>query len=69
MRKIFTFIIAFMALALPITVLASDDKSTSKPIILSSHQEDDIPQNPIHRAPMRIPVEAMQHLYLGGVSS
>lgn len=47
-----------MTLAFPMTAQESDSKSTSKPITLEAHKKDDRPHNPIHRAPMRIPVEA-----------
>ena len=58
MKTIFTIILAFMALALPMTAQESDGKSKSKPVILSTHPLDDIPNETIHRAPMRICVEA-----------
>lgn len=58
MKKIFTIILACMALALPMIAQESNSKSTSKPITLETHTKDDQPHNPIHRAPMRICVEA-----------
>lgn len=43
MKKIFTLIIAFMALALPMTAQKSEGEPKSKHIILSSHPDDDKP--------------------------
>lgn len=58
MKKIFTIILTCMALALPMIAQESNGKSTSRPITLETHTKDDQPHNPIHRAPMRICVEA-----------
>lgn len=58
MKKIITSIIAFMALALPITALESSGKSSSTPIALNIPPIKNKPNPTIHRAPMRIPVEA-----------
>ncbi|MDE5585856.1 MAG: hypothetical protein K2I92_05880, partial [Muribaculaceae bacterium] len=58
MKKIFTIILAFMALALPMTAQKSDGKSKPQPVILSTHKYDSIPNPTIPRAPMRICVEA-----------
>ena len=58
MKKIFTIILAFMALALPMTAQESDSKPKSKPVILSTHPLNDKPNPTIHRTPMRICVEA-----------
>lgn len=59
MKKNFTLIIAFMALALPMIAQESDSSSSSKPIILSTHPRDNEPNPIIPRAPMRVEVEAM----------
>ena len=58
MKKILSFIVAFMALTLPMSVHASDDKSTPQPITLSSHADNNKPNPKPRRAQMRIPVEA-----------
>ena len=58
MKKILTTILAFMALALPMTAQESDGKSTSKSIIISSHTLNDDTNPTVLRAPMHIPVEA-----------
>ena len=58
MKKILTTILAFMALALPMTAQESDCKSTSKSIIISSHTLNDDTNPTVLRAPMHIPVEA-----------
>lgn len=58
MKKIITLIIVFMTIALPSTVQGSNRKPTSKSIILDSHQTNDRPNQPVHRAPMHISVEA-----------
>lgn len=58
MKKIFTIILAFMALTLPMAAKESADSSTPRPIILDFHPDNDNPNPTIHRAPMRICVEA-----------
>lgn len=58
MKKIFTIILAFMALALPMTAQKSNGKSKSTPVALDVHSEDNDPNPTILRAPMRICVEA-----------
>lgn len=58
MKKIFTIILACMALTFPMTAQESNGKSKSKPVILSTHPLNDRPNPTIHRAPMHIPVEA-----------
>ena len=58
MKKIFIIILALMALALPMTAQKSDGKSKSTPVALDFHTNDDDPNPTIHRAPMRICVEA-----------
>ncbi|MDE6511231.1 MAG: hypothetical protein K2L00_03950 [Muribaculaceae bacterium] len=58
MKKIFTIILAFMALALPMTAQESDGKSKSTPVALDVHTNNVDPNPIIHRAPMRICVEA-----------
>lgn len=58
MKKIFSIIIAFMALALPVLAQESDGKPKSQPVTLSTHTLDNKPNETIPRAPMRIPVEA-----------
>ena len=58
MKKIFTIIIAFLALALPILAQGADGKPTSTPIELSTHPDICKPNPTVHRSPMRIPVEA-----------
>ena len=59
MKKIFTLIIALMAIAVP--MFADESKGntpSSTPITLSTHVNDDKPNPSVHRAPMRICVEA-----------
>lgn len=68
MKKIFPLIIAFMALVLPTTANASDDKSTPQPIILSTHPRDNEPNPIIPRAPMSIPAEAWYDTMLETIS-
>ena len=58
MKKFFTLIIVFMACASTMTAKASDEKSTPKPIVLDLHQNDGELNPIIHRAPMRVYVEA-----------
>ena len=47
-----------MACALAVTAQASDDKSTPIPIAINTLPDNTKPKPPIHRSPMRIPVEA-----------
>ena len=68
MKKIVTIIIALMAYALPMMAQDSGGNSTSAPIILNPFPIDDKPQNPIHRAPMRISVEAYYDSVAGTIS-
>lgn len=68
MKKIFTLIIALMALALPITTRGSESKPISIPLTSESHADDDKPQNPIHRAPIHVCVEAWYDAALGTIS-
>ena len=58
MKKIFSIIIAFMALVLPVLAQESDGKPKSQAVTLNTHTLDNKPNETIHRAPMRIPVEA-----------
>lgn len=58
MKKIFSLLLAFMAISLPLTAQDSNGSSNSTPIILQSHDEEDIPNSKPHRAPMRIDAEA-----------
>lgn len=58
MKKIFTLIVACMALALPMTAQESDGNSKPKPVVLSTHADNSDPNPTIHRAPMRVCVEA-----------
>ncbi len=58
MKKIFSLILALVAIALPMMADGSDQKPASLPITLSSHPIDPEPNPTIHRAPMRICVEA-----------
>lgn len=58
MKKIFTLILAFTALALPMFAQESEGKPSSTPITLSTHPIDSNPNPTILRAPMRICVEA-----------
>ena len=58
MKKIFSKILAFMAIALPLSTQASDDKPTPTPIILKSIPIDPTPNPKPHRVPMRVEVEA-----------
>lgn len=58
MKKIFTLIMVFMALALPMLAYGADEKPTSSPITMDTHPNDDQPNPTIHRAPMRVCVEA-----------
>lgn len=68
MKKIFTIILAFMALALPMTAQESDGKSKPKPVILSTHTDNSEPNPTILRAPMRICVEAWYDATAGTLS-
>lgn len=68
MKKIFTLIIAFMVLALPTVANGSDSKSPSAPVTMDVHPIDDIPQDTIPRAPMRVCVEAWYDAALGTIS-
>ena len=59
MKKIFTLIISLMAIAVP--MFADESKgntASSTPITLRTHVNDDQPNPTVHRAPMRICVEA-----------
>ena len=58
MKKILTTILAFMALALPMTAQESSGKSSSTPIAIHIPPIINKPKPIIHRAPMHIPVEA-----------
>ena len=68
MKKIFTIILAFMALALPMTAQESGGKAKPKPVILSTHPLNDIPNPTILRAPIRISVEAWYDTAAGTLS-
>lgn len=58
MKKIFTHILACMAIALPLSAQDSKGNSTPEPIILKSLPLDNHPTTPIHRAPIRVEAEA-----------
>ena len=58
MKKFFTLIIVFMAIALPMTAKDSGNKPNPTPIILESTPNNNHPNPTIPRAPMRISVEA-----------
>ncbi len=68
MKKIFTIIIAIMAIAVPLSVKADSGNSIPTPIILETHPEDDEPEFKPHRAPMRVGVEAWYDSNLGTIS-
>ncbi|MDE6551536.1 MAG: hypothetical protein K2K98_01035 [Muribaculaceae bacterium] len=58
MKKILTLILASMALSLPMTAQAAEDKPSSTPITLDAHTENSKPNPTVLRTPIRISVEA-----------
>ena len=57
MKKFITLIIAFMAVMLPLLSHASEGQSTTTPVAMDTHPIDNRPQETVHRAPIRIPLE------------
>lgn len=58
MKKIFTLILASMAIALPLSAQDSNNTSTPTPIILQTHPKDNEPNPKPHRVPIRVEAEA-----------
>lgn len=58
MKKILSFIVAFIAFALPLYAQNSNGKGEPTSIIFDTHEKGDIPNPKPHRSPMCIPVEA-----------
>ncbi len=58
MKKIFTLIVACMPLALPMTAQESDGNSKPTPVVPTTPADNSDPNPTIHRAPMRVCVEA-----------
>ena len=58
MKKILTLFVSMMAISVPLIASGSDNKSKSKPIIMNSHPIRANPNPTVHRAPMRVCVDA-----------
>lgn len=58
MKKLLFLILAMMVFTLPSIAKGSKDNSSTKPINLELRQDSNNSDHPVHRAPMRINIEA-----------
>lgn len=68
MKKLLFLILAMMVFALPSIAKESKDNTSTKPINLELRQDSNNSDHPVHRAPMRINIEAYYDSETGSIN-